>query len=121
MLEAKTPLLHRISTEEFDAVRKLLISSNSLLWLAAMDSTCPEGNMIAGIGRTIRREVRTQITTLDLDPSNPIDSISTITAVKEVLLSCTEAMKAERPDWEGICVTRGHNSLTSPLPTSRDG
>ena len=103
MLEAKTPLLHRISKEEFEAVRKLLIRSNSLLWLtngAAMDSTCPEGNMIAGIGRTIRREVRTQITTLDLDPSNPIDSISTITAVKEVLLSCTEAMKAERPDWE---------------------
>lgn len=103
LLEVKQPLLHRILDKEFDPVKRLLLSSKSLLWLtsgATMESPSPEGNMIAGLGRTIRGEVPgIQLTTLDVEPST-FTSPEAISAVKTILRSGTDAVNASRSDWE---------------------
>lgn len=104
LVEADDPLLHRIEQKDFKAVKHLILQSDSTLWLTrggAMESTFPEANLIAGLGRTIRGEIPSiQLTTLDLDPMSPIISASTQSLILDILLSSSEAMSLERPDWE---------------------
>ncbi|GLA55110.1 type I Iterative Polyketide synthase (PKS) [Aspergillus niger] len=103
-LEAYTPLLYQASRKEFEAVKRMILQSESTLWLtrgAAMESSTPEGNIIAGLGRTIRGEIpHMQLTTLDLDPGVGIDDPATVLAINSVLQSGVEAKNVEHPDWE---------------------
>ncbi len=65
MLEATQPFLPKISEEDFESVKHLILHSGRTLWLtngAAINSEVPEANMMAGLGRTIR--VRTQASSL---------------------------------------------------------
>ncbi|OJD32113.1 polyketide synthase [Diplodia corticola] len=103
-LEADKPCLHDIGSEDFETVKRLLLGAGRTLWLtkgAAMDSPHPEGNLIAGLGRTIRAEIPSfELTTLDLDPAAPVDSEGTIAAICQIVRSSTEAGNAEKADWE---------------------
>ncbi|GFF43418.1 lovastatin nonaketide synthase [Aspergillus udagawae] len=103
-LEADTPLLYQASQDEFEAVKRMILQSESTLWLtrgAAMESSSPESNIIAGLGRTIRGEIpHMQLTTLDLDPAIGIDDPATVLAINSVLQSGMEAKNVEHPDWE---------------------
>ncbi|OJZ83577.1 hypothetical protein ASPFODRAFT_220554 [Aspergillus luchuensis CBS 106.47] len=103
-LEADTPLLYQASRDEFEAVKRMILQSESTLWLtrgAAMEGSTPEGNIIAGLGRTIRGEIpHMQLTTLDLDPGVGIDDPATVLAINSLLQSGVEAKNVEHPDWE---------------------
>lgn len=107
LIEANEPLLHTTGEKDFAAVKHILLTSERTLWItngAAMDSECPEGNLIAGLGRTIRSEIPSmQLTTLDLDPNSQLDSKTHITAISQVLRSMTKndleweyALRAEK-------------------------
>jgi len=104
LVETESPLLSDINAGEFEAVKHLILNSNSILWLtrgAKMDVKCPETNMIAGLGRTIRGERPTvQLFTLDLDPNVNINSESSSSAILKILKSSTESKNVEITDWE---------------------
>ncbi|KAL1634456.1 Type I Iterative PKS [Diplodia intermedia] len=103
-VEADEACLHAIGSEDFEAVKRLLLSAGRTLWLtrgAAMDSPQPEANLIAGLGRTTRAEVPSlELTTLDLDPAASVDSESTIAAICQIARSAAGAGAAERAEWE---------------------
>jgi NADPH:quinone reductase-like Zn-dependent oxidoreductase len=104
LLEADTPLLYQANQNEFEAVKRMILESESTLWLtrgAAMESPTPEGNIIAGLGRTIRGEIpHMQLTTLDLDPGIDVCDPATVQAINSVLQSSVEAKNIDHPDWE---------------------
>ena len=104
MLEADEPLLHRIEKDDFEAIKHMILRSDSTLWLtkgALMESQCPEANLIAGLGRTIRGEIPSiQLTTLDLDPASALDLESAHAAIMQILRASDGAKNVERPDWE---------------------
>ncbi|KAI1100274.1 hypothetical protein F4804DRAFT_54093 [Jackrogersella minutella] len=71
--ELEKPLLSSIKTEEYDALKHMVLHSEGTLWLTrggtSLDTRDPELNMIAGFARTIRSEApEVKFTTLDLDP-----------------------------------------------------
>jgi NADPH:quinone reductase-like Zn-dependent oxidoreductase len=116
LLESESPVFPDISSEDFEAVKHLILNFDSTLWVtrgAKMETTCPEANMIAGLGRTIRGErPTTQLFTLDLDPAQAINSKSSETAIFKILRTSTEGKTADIPDWEysvrddKICIQR---------------
>ena len=116
LIETERPVFPDISSENFEAIKHLILNSDSTLWItrgAKMETTCPEANLIAGLGRTIRGErPTTQLFTLDLDPTVTIDSESSETAILKILRSTTEGKNAEIVDWEysvrddKICIQR---------------
>ena len=116
LVETVSPLLSSIDSHDFEAVKHMILNSESTLWVtrgAKLDSKCPEANMIAGLGRTIRGErPTTQLFTLDLDPDVAITSKSNEKAILKILRSSTEGRNIEIPDWEyavredRICIQR---------------
>ncbi|KAL6796632.1 putative polyketide synthase [Trichoderma sp. SZMC 28012] len=104
LLEAETPLLQDISSADFEAVKHLLLTSQHTLWFTrggALETPNPGANLIAGLARTIRAEIPSMLlTTLDLDPSDAIDSVGSLSGIDKVLRSMTQASQTERPDWE---------------------
>lgn len=116
LLEIESPLLSDINSNDFEAVKHMLLSSESTIWVTCggkMNTKCPEANMIAGLGRTIRGErPTTQLFTLDLDPDVALTSTSNEKAILKILKSCTEAKNGEISDWEymvrgdRICIQR---------------
>ncbi|KAL2069774.1 hypothetical protein VTL71DRAFT_14453 [Oculimacula yallundae] len=116
LLETDRPVFPDVSSEEFEAIKHLILSADSTLWVtrgAKMETTCPEANLIAGLGRTIRGErPTTHLFTLDLDPKLAIDSVSGVKAILKILRSITEDRDFEIVDWEysvrddKICIQR---------------
>jgi len=79
VLEANTPfLVGQMKEEDFDNIKHVILKAGSILWLTrggSMESTSPEANAITGLARTVRGEnPNIRLTTLDLDPTQPIDS-----------------------------------------------
>ncbi|KAM7200715.1 Compactin diketide synthase mokB [Naviculisporaceae sp. PSN 640] len=74
-LETQTPFLATIDkSEEFEAIKKIILTARSTLWLTrggAVDCPTPEANVIVGLARSIRSEVASAtLVTLDLDPND---------------------------------------------------
>ncbi|KAH0439698.1 hypothetical protein CcaCcLH18_02808 [Colletotrichum camelliae] len=103
-IEVSEPFMDTISRADFDALRHLILTAKSTLWLtkgAAMDSEMPEYNLLPGLSRTFRGEVPSiQLTLLDLDPSGATDLKGAEESVLRILRSSTNASKMERSDWE---------------------
>ncbi|KAK0712063.1 putative polyketide synthase, partial [Lasiosphaeris hirsuta] len=82
LLEADAPFLSTISPTDFDAVKNMISTSATTVWLTrggTMTSPVPEMALITGFSRTIRSEMPDiGLTTLDLDPSDPSSDASTI-------------------------------------------
>lgn len=83
-VELDQPLLSTISHEEFEAIKRIILTARSTFWLtrggAPLECSTPEHSMFTGLARSIRgEEPGINLVTLDLDPGSPetvwIDSI----------------------------------------------
>ncbi|KAJ3957697.1 hypothetical protein N0V92_005716 [Colletotrichum tropicale] len=103
-IEVSEPFMDTISQADFEALKHLILTAKSTLWLtkgAAMDSEVLESNLLPGLSRTFRGEVpSTQLTLLDLDPSDATNLKGAEDSVLRILRSSTNASNIERPDWE---------------------
>ncbi|TQN73576.1 Highly reducing polyketide synthase alt5 [Colletotrichum shisoi] len=103
-IEVSEPFMDTISQADFEALKHLILTAKSTLWLtkgAAVDSEVPESNLLPGLSRTFRGEVPSiQLTLLDLDPSGATDPKGAEDSVLRILRSSTNSSKIERPDWE---------------------
>ncbi|KAI9647281.1 hypothetical protein NHQ30_003664 [Ciborinia camelliae] len=71
--ELDEPLLSTLSSTQFLALQKALISPRGILWVvrgAYLNSSDPNANMVTGLSRSIRSETTLKFATLDLDPEN---------------------------------------------------
>lgn len=75
-VELDRPLFSRLGSDEFEAVKRLVLRSRSTLWLtrggAPLGCSTPENSLFGGLARSIRgEEPGVTLTTLDLDPGSP--------------------------------------------------
>ncbi|RFU36270.1 hypothetical protein B7463_g122, partial [Scytalidium lignicola] len=59
LLEFDRPMLAEIKDEEFDSIKRLMLTAKGVLWVTkggTMDSPVPEANMVVGLARSIRAE-----------------------------------------------------------------
>ncbi|QSZ34031.1 hypothetical protein DSL72_005611 [Monilinia vaccinii-corymbosi] len=73
--ELDRPFLSTLSSNEFLALQKALISSRGILWAvrgAYLNSSDPTANMVTGLSRSIRSETMLKFATLDVDPENAV-------------------------------------------------
>lgn len=75
LLELNSPILSEIKDEEFDSIKRLILTSKGVLWVTrggAMDSPTPETNLIVGLARSIRAEnPDVRLATFDLSSVTP--------------------------------------------------
>ncbi|KAI2603712.1 hypothetical protein GGR54DRAFT_644565 [Hypoxylon sp. NC1633] len=88
--ELEKPLLSSIKSEEYDALKHMVLHSEGTLWLTrggtSLDTRAPELNMVAGFARTIRGEApEVKFTTLDLDPDVPCERPEVTDTILKVL------------------------------------
>ncbi|KAI3392870.1 hypothetical protein diail_5045 [Diaporthe ilicicola] len=74
-VELDEPLFSRIEEAEFQAIKKIILSAHSTLWLtrggAPIECRNPEHSMMTGLARSIRgEEPGINLVTLDLDPES---------------------------------------------------
>ncbi|KUI56669.1 Lovastatin diketide synthase LovF [Cytospora mali] len=77
--ELDQPLFSRITPEDFEAVKRTILTAHSTIWLtrggASPDCKNPEYAMFTGLARSIRGEVPgVKLMTVDLDPDSPHSS-----------------------------------------------
>ena len=99
-VEANHPFLGEITTEEdFNTIKRLVLTSSGTLWITrggAMESTTPDANLIVGLARTIRAEnLSIHIATLDLDPSQPLDSEEAAQVINQIVVARADDSNAE--------------------------
>ncbi|KAK0611193.1 hypothetical protein B0T14DRAFT_548500 [Immersiella caudata] len=100
-VEANTPLLatSRLTDHDFDDIKSLILGSQNILWLTrggSMESTSPEANSIVGAARTVRGEnPNVHLTTLDLDPTEALDSKAAAAIVSKVLKAKNDTANTE--------------------------
>lgn len=69
LLEIDVPLLSSLSAEDFLLLKRLLLESQSVLWInksSAANDEYPDMNIIVGLARTVRNETMSRFTTLQL-------------------------------------------------------
>lgn len=101
LAEIDRPMLHEITTSDFEAMKHVILQSAGVLWLTrggAMSSHTPEANIITGLSRTIRAEnPGICLTTLDLDPMAPLteETARDVFRLTAVILNTQYAMTQE--------------------------
>jgi acyl transferase domain-containing protein len=73
LTELVQPFLADLSSRQFSTLQKVLTSADGILWVvkgAYAGSTCPNSNMVVGLGRTLRSETLLNFTILDLDQTS---------------------------------------------------
>ncbi|MCJ1392471.1 hypothetical protein MMC18_005338 [Xylographa bjoerkii] len=103
LFEVDGPLLHVIGAPDFDAVKRLLLSSAGVLWVTkggALESLVPEANLMTGLSRTIRAEhPGLALMTLDLDATSPLDAennVQNIARLSASIISTEDGSTQER-------------------------
>lgn len=86
-VELNDTLFSRISAEEFEAVKRTILTAHSTVWLtrggASLDCKNPSLSMFTGLARSIRGEVPgVKLMTIDLDPES-----SSSASVSDILRS----------------------------------
>ncbi|KAI0166917.1 hypothetical protein GGR52DRAFT_581678 [Hypoxylon sp. FL1284] len=89
VFEIEKPLFSSIESEEYDALKNMVLHSKGSLWLTqggtSLDTQVPEHNMVAGFARTIRGEApEVKFATLDLDPNVPCEQTEVIETILKV-------------------------------------
>ncbi|KAI1468109.1 putative polyketide synthase [Daldinia caldariorum] len=128
----KEGFLTNVSTEDWDALKNLIFTSQSATYVTrggTINSENPQSNLITGLSRTIRSENPTiALSTLDLDPNVPINTDDTIAEVVKVFTALTNSKGLERQDWEvairdsvpiiqRVVLEKGLNDLIKTLHT----
>ena len=69
LLEIDAPLLSSLSAEDFLMLKRLVLESQSILWVnksSAANDTYPDMNIVGGLARTVRNETMSRFATLQL-------------------------------------------------------
>ncbi|KKY36930.1 putative polyketide synthase [Diaporthe ampelina] len=74
-VELDQPLLSRMTRDDFEAIKHIILNARSTLWLtrggAPIECSVPENSMFTGLARSIRgEEPGINLVTLDLDPAS---------------------------------------------------
>ncbi|KAK3990438.1 Compactin diketide synthase mokB [Cladorrhinum sp. PSN332] len=101
-IEANTSFLVKVTTDDFNNIKYLILTSGSTLWLTrggAMESSKPEANLMVGLARTIRAENPSiRIATLDLDPGQALNFDKTAEVIKKVFAA--KVSDTKNSEWE---------------------
>lgn len=85
--DLEKPSLSTLTSTEFLALQKALISCRGILWVirgAYLNSSDPTANMVTGLSRSIRSETMLKFSTFDLDPDTDILHDATTNAIIDV-------------------------------------
>lgn len=97
LLEYGHPILADVTSEQFNSIQRLLLTSKQVLWVtkgAAIDTPVPEASMVVGLARSIRAEQpNALITTLDLSS----DSDSAADRIVDILHFQSDSQAALSP------------------------
>ncbi|PQE28507.1 Beta-ketoacyl synthase domain-containing protein [Rutstroemia sp. NJR-2017a WRK4] len=88
IMELETPLLSSLSSDQFMALQKTILSSRGVLWVvqgAYSHASHPDANMVTGLSRSIRSETTLKFATLDLDPESSVSEKESAQAITRVL------------------------------------
>ncbi|KAM3083535.1 hypothetical protein ACMFMG_004183 [Clarireedia jacksonii] len=90
IMELETPLLSKLSSDQFVTLQKTLLNSRGVLWVvrgAYSHASNPDANMVTGLSRSIRSETMLKFATLDLDPESILSEQDSAHAIIKVLQS----------------------------------
>ena len=83
------PLLHQLSSGDFDALKALLVEADGFLWIsrgASQECSNPFSALYTGLLRTLRLENSTKrYVSLDLDPNVPMAEVANIDVLAGVI------------------------------------
>ncbi|KAF3064509.1 Lovastatin diketide synthase LovF [Daldinia childiae] len=104
--EVERPCLSSLGNEEFDAIKRIALHSEGVLWLTKggsfTDVRVPELNMVVGLAQTIRFEApEVRFTTLDLDPDVPCGQSDVTDTILQLL-----RIQREQPNGDTYFVKR---------------
>ncbi|OBR04783.1 Beta-ketoacyl synthase domain-containing protein [Colletotrichum higginsianum IMI 349063] len=127
---ADKPFLPAVSAEDWDALRRIVLSSRDAVYVTrggTVNSENPSANLMSGMARSIRSEnPGLGLTTLDVDHDAPMNADGMIEAVYKTFCKACDSKDAERPDWEvavrdgmpmvqRIVLDKGMNDLITDL------
>jgi NADPH:quinone reductase-like Zn-dependent oxidoreductase/malonyl CoA-acyl carrier protein transacylase len=121
LTELDAPILHNMSTETFDRLKKLLTTCSSIIWVTAgayRFSESPESNISQGILRTLRSEMNSVAATMDLDPESQLKESDHAKLILQAMESSCAVPEDDSPvDYE---FTEEHGRLVVPRVVERE-
>ncbi|PQE28358.1 hypothetical protein CJF30_00008077 [Rutstroemia sp. NJR-2017a BBW] len=81
LLELQNPFIAHLDATKIDALKKMIMSSDRVLWAvrgAYTDCNSPESHMVVGMARSIRSETLLKFATVDISPETPDEKAAEI-------------------------------------------